>query len=1181
MPATLSRRIGAPASGLAALLVAGGLWASPAAAAPPTSVAPRISAITVPAQEAGVTLRVYDLQKNLTKLCTLKSAQTPNIDKKMSVIDFKTTDDFGYDNQFASETLANVNITTAGEYTFRLLADDGARLTVDGTTLITHDGQHAAEPGKDGTVTLDAGYHSLKIDHFEAGGGQQVTLQWKTPGSSTFVLVPASVLSTEAGVVRVTSVGKKECEGATDSAGDGLTLDGVHPNYTLGTIRESGWEPQVTGLDFFSDGRLVVSTWGGGANQQNNTPVENGEVWVLSGVKDATSPSGVTRQKIASGLREPMGVKVVDGKVYVSEKDQLTRLDDTNGDGVTDTYTSIATWPFGGNFHEFGFGLIYKDGFFYLNLSVSINYGGATTNPQPANNRGTTIKVNKDTGAVTYVAGGLRTPHGIGFGPEGEIFVTDNQGDWLPSSKMVHVKQGRFFSHKTNPAGPFDSTPATPPALWLPHEYISLSPSQPFLLTTGPFAGQMVIGDVTYGGLQRAHLEKVGGEYQGAVFRMTQGLESGITRVIEGPDGVLYVGGLGAGGNWGQNGKLTYGLQKLTPNGTTAFDFLAMRAVSGGFELEYTKPISTTTAATLASKYIVEQWENIPAAGYGAGNKQNEETLTVTSASLSTDNKKVTLLIDGLEAGKVVHVRSPRPFTSSSGDSLWNTEAWYTLNALGTATPGTGGGTGGGDSGGGGSTTGETVYQAESATRAGGAGVNTDHTGYTGTGFVDGYGSTGASTTFDVTAASAGSHDVTLRYSNGPYPAAQAKTISLYVNGTKQKQISLASTANWDTWADHKETVTLNSGANTIAYKVDSGDYGHVNLDKITVKGTAATTASTTLQAENATRAGGAGVNTDHTGYRGTGFVDGYGSTGASTTFSVTATSAGSHDVTLRYSNGPYPAAQAKTISLYVNGSKVKQISLASTANWDTWADHKETVTLTSGSNTIAYKVDSDDYGHVNLDEITVVGTGASGGDGGSSTNRVQLFDGTNLDLWENTSGGAPSWTISDGSAEVTGGDIRTKAKYQDFKLHVEFLIPQFDSSVTGQQRGNSGVYLQERYEIQVLDSYGDTTLSHDEAGGIYSKRAPDSNQATAPGTWQTYEITFRAARFNSSGTKTENARVTVVWNGVTVHNDVEINGGTGGGIDEGPEAGSIRLQDHFDPGPNVRYRNIWIEPAT
>ena len=93
---------------------------------------------------------------------------------------------------------------------------------------------------------------------------------------------------------------------------------------------------------------------------------------------------------------------------------------------------------------------------------MSINYGGATTDPQPAPNRGTTIKVNKDTGAVSYVAGGLRTPHGIGWGPENGIFVTDNQGGWLPSSKLLHIKQGRFFNHYMNPAGPFDSRAGDP-----------------------------------------------------------------------------------------------------------------------------------------------------------------------------------------------------------------------------------------------------------------------------------------------------------------------------------------------------------------------------------------------------------------------------------------------------------------------------------------------------------------------------------------------------------------------------------------------------------------------------------------------------------------------------------------------------------------------------------------------
>ena len=140
---------------------------------------------------------------------------------------------------------------------------------------------------------------------------------------------------------------------------------------------------------------------------------------------------------------------------------------------------------------------------------------------------------------------------------------------------------------------------------------------------------------------------------------------------------------------------------------------------------------------------------------------------------------------------------------------------------------------------------------------------------------------------------------------------------------------------------------------------------------------------------------------------------------------------------------------------------------------------------------------------------------------------------------------------------EVLGGDIRTKQNFGDFKLHVEFWLPNFPPDVTGQRRANSGVYLQNRYEIQVLDTFGKPTLEQLDSASIYGKRAPDSNAGTAPETWQTYDITFRAARFNGS-TKTENARVTVVWNGVTVHNNVAIDGPTGGGSGEG----SVRWAD-------------------
>jgi hypothetical protein len=1106
---------------------------------------PTAATAAVPEQEPGVTLRVFDLQTSLNELCTLKTGQTPNVDKLMSTIDWSTSADFGYDDRFAAQVLGNVNIATAGDYTFRLISDDGSRLKIDDATVINHDGLHAATE-KDGTVNLTTGYHSLKIDYFERDANQRLTLQWKTPGSSSFVLVPQSVLSTDAGVVRVTAPGKKECEGSSDTAGDGLPLTDVHPSFTLTDLRPSGFQPTVTGLDWFSDGRMALSTWGG-------TDANAGEVWILDNVQGSTSASQVTRTRFASGLKEPMGLKIVDGKIYVSEKHRLTELNDTNSDGVSDDARTVATWPYDGNFHEFAFGLLYKDGHFYLNLSVSINYGGATTNPQGSVNRGTTIKVNKATGDVSYVASGLRTPHGIGWGPEDSVLVTDNQGDWLPASKLVHVKQGRFFNHKTNPAGPFDTAPVTAPVLWMPQNEIANSPSTPVLMTEGPFAGQLAIGDVTYGGLQRAYLEKVNGDYQGALFRMTQGLEAGISEVSVGPDGDLYVGGLGGGGNWEQAGKLKYGLQKLTYNNTSTFDILAMRAVAGGFEFEYTQPLSTATIDDIASRYKVKQWGYEPTSSYG-GPKKNEETLTVTSATVSADRKKVTVKINGLKADRVVHVRSPRPFSSDSNKSLWSTEAWYTLNSLV------------------GTTSTDRQYEAEDAALSGGAGKNTDHTGYTGSGFVDGYGTSGATTTFTVNAAAAGTHQAKLRYSNGPYPTARAKTISLYVNNSKVKQINLASTANWDTWATHTESVTLNAGNNTIAYKVDTGDYGHVNLDNLTVTGPPA---SAQYEAEDAALSGGAGKNTDHTGYTGSGFVDGYGTSGATTTFTVNAAAAGTHQAKLRYSNGPYPTARAKTISLYVNNSKVKQINLASTANWDTWATHTESVTLNAGNNTIAYKVDTGDYGYVNLDNLTVT----SGSDG-DTTNRIALFDGTDLSKWEKTDDSAATWPVADGSMESLGGDIRTKDNFTDFKLHVEFNIPNLPSTVTGQQRGNSGVYLQGRYEIQVLDSYGDTTPADNEAGGIYSKRAPDSNAATAPGTWQTYDITFTAARYDASGTKTANARATVVWNGVTVHNNVEINGATGGGIAEGATPGPIMLQDHGDPGENVRYRNIWIEPV-
>ncbi|MGA5299784.1 family 16 glycoside hydrolase [Nucisporomicrobium flavum] len=1109
-----------------AVLMAGLLPATPASAA-------------VPPQEPGVTLRTYDLQTSRDSLCTLKTGQTPNVDKLLPTVNWTTAGDFGLEDHFQSEVIGNLNIATAGSYAFRLTSDDGSRMQLDGGTVITNDGAHGPT-AVEGSVSLTTGYHALHLDFFERDGGQQLTLEWRPPGASAFAVVPNSALSTDAGVVRVTAPGRKECEGAGDSPGDGLPLTSVHPGYTLTNLRPSGFQPQVSAMDWFPDGRLAIATWGG-------SDTVAGEVYVLSGVTGATSPSQVTYKKIATGLREPMGLKIVDGTIYVSQKHELTELNDTNGDGVIDQYRRVATWPFDGNFHEFAFGLLYKDGYFYLNLSVSIDLGGATTVPQGSANRGTSLKINRSTGAVQYVAGGLRTPDGIGWGPEGDVFVTDNQGGWLPASKLVQIKQDRFFGHYTDPDGPYDGQPVTQPVLWLPQNEIANSPSTPLMLDSGPYAGQMIFGDVTYGGIQRASLEKVNGQYQGAVFRMTQGLEMGVLRTSLGPDGALYVGGLGAGGNWGQEGKLTYGLQKLTPNGTSVFDIKAMRAVSGGFELEYTQPVSADTAAQLAARYRAEQWRYVPTPAYG-GPKVDEETLPVASATLSADRLKVTLKLNGLKPGRVVHVRSPRPFTSTSGASLWSTEAWYTLNSLVDGT-----------------TLKTDQVEAENSGLSGGAGVATDHSGYTGSGFVAGFGAVGAAATFSVNVPAAGSYPVSLRFSNGPNPSAGAKTVSLYVNGSKVRQISLADTGNWDTWATKADTVTLRAGGNTIAYKVDSGDVGHVNLDNLTVgnagssPGAPRTGTVTGIGGKCLDVAGGA--NADKTKVQ------------IYTCNNSSAQSWTRDGDTLRALGKCLDIDNAGT----ADGTKV-QLYTCNNSAAQVWQQQANGSLLNPASGKVL-----DVAGGATADGTQVqIWTWADVAQQRwthNGTSRVTLFDGGSLAAFQNADGSAPTWPVSGGSAEVLGGDLRTKQTYGDFKLHAEFWLPNLPADVTGQQRANSGIYLQDRYELQVLDTYGKATLGNDECAAIYQKRAPSTNAGTAPETWQTYDVTFRAARYNGS-TKTENARVTVVWNGTTVHNNVEIDGPTGNGAAEGPSFLPIRLQDHSDPGANVRYRNLWIEPA-
>ena len=197
-------------------------------------------------------------------------------------------------------------------------------------------------------------------------------------------------------------------------------------------------------------------------------------------------------------------------------------------------------------------------------------------------------------------------------------------------------------------------------------------------------------------------------------------------------------------------------------------------------------------------------------------------------------------------------------------------------------------------------------------------------------------------------------------------------------------------------------------------------------------------------------------------------------------------------------------------------------------------------------------------------------------GDEARPADAVVLFDGKDLSNWAYVDSGKPAeWKVENGYMEVKGGNIRSKQEFGDHQLHVEFWLPRM-SDAAGQGRANSGVYVQGSYEIQVLDSYGLKSGGGD-CGAIYGVGPPMTNACRPAEQWQTYDIFFRAARFDANGAKTANARMSVLHNGVWIHVDVEVPGPTAAAMPRDEKApGPVMLQDHGSP---VRFRNVWVRP--
>ncbi|WP_206614352.1 hypothetical protein [Chitinophaga barathri] len=469
---------------------------------------------------------------------------------------------------------------------------------------------------------------------------------------------------------------------------------------------------EVGGLTLLPNGDLGVAT-------------RRGDVFI---VENPTSRRPFFR-KFASGLHEILGLAYKNGSLYCAQRGELTRLEDTNMDGKADVYETVYAWPISGHYHEYSFGpKLAPDGSFFVSGNVAFGneewWRGESRVPW----RGWMMHIAADGSSMEPWATGMRSPCGLGM-INGELFYSENQGDWMGSGGVWQVKKGDFVGHPaglrwTNmPNSPlklteeqiyaqvdqrrtrnaegravkpenvvdeqfktlFEVKKAIPqlktPAVWLPHGVLGISNSEILPIPEGafgPFAGQVLVGDQGQSKIMRVVMEKVNGEYQGVAFDFRGGFQSGVLRMAWGQDGSLFVGETNRG--WGSAGDANEGLQRLVWNNRVPFEMQTVKAMPDGFEIEFTLPVDKRSAEDLAS-YAVESFIYKYHPVYGSPTV-NMEKCNVKGVKVSEDGMKVRIIVDNLRQYYIHNITLEGVRARDQFFSLVHPTGYYTLNNI-------------------------------------------------------------------------------------------------------------------------------------------------------------------------------------------------------------------------------------------------------------------------------------------------------------------------------------------------------------------------------------------------------------------------------------------------------------------------------------------------------------------